>query len=179
MFAGMEEETDFAKDENMSCKFRGVQDVAVMQQAIETEIYGVDPKGEQSFGDTEDALNVLPHNYGDDPPASEAVAEELLVLLLKESRPDYRQEHQKNVIVEQSQSNAVTREVRVHWGPRETYKHTGAHLLEQVRLQMQMAGVSDGRVNDGQPIGEQQEQFDELLQQVRFEATSCLTESNL
>ncbi|KAH9567713.1 hypothetical protein CY35_03G039400 [Sphagnum magellanicum] len=163
---GMEEETDFAKDENMSCKFHGVQDVAVMQQGIETEIYGVDPKGEQSFGDTEDALNVLPDKYGDDPPASEAVAEELLVLLLKESRPDYRQEHQKNVIVEQSQSNAVAKEVRVHWGPRETYKHTGAHLLEQVRLQMQMAGVSDGRVNDGQPIGEQQEQFDELLQQV-------------
>jgi hypothetical protein len=44
---------------------------------------------------------------------------------------------------------------------------------------MQMDGVSDGRVNDGQPIGEQQEQFDELLQQVGFEATSCLTESNL
>jgi hypothetical protein len=166
MFAGMEEETDFAKDENMSCKFRGVQDVAVMQQGIETEIYGVDPKGEQSFGDTEDALNVLPDKYGDDPPASEAVAEELLVLLLKESRPDYRQEHQKNVIVEQFQSNAVAKEVRVHWGPQETYKHTGAHLLEHVRLQMQMAGVSDGRVNDGQPIGEQQEQFDELLQQV-------------
>jgi hypothetical protein len=178
MFAGMEEETDFAKDENMRCKFRGVQDVAVMQQGIETEISEVGPKGEQSFGDTEDALNVLPDKYGDDPPASEAVAEELLVLLLKESRPDYRQEHQKNVIVEQSQSNAVAREVRVHWGPQDTYKHTGAHLLEHVRLQMQMAGVSDGRVNDGQPIGEQQEQFDELLQQVSFEATSCLTESN-
>ncbi len=177
MFAGTEEETDFAKDENMRCKFRGVQDVAVMQQGIETEISGVDPKGEQSFRDTEDALNVLPDKYGDDPPASEAVAEELLVLLLKESRPDYRQEHQKNVIVEQSQSNAVAREVRVHWGPQDTYKHTGAHLLEHVR-QMQMAGVSDGRVNDGQPIGEQQEQFDELLQQVSFEAASCLTESN-
>ncbi|CAK9190991.1 unnamed protein product [Sphagnum troendelagicum] len=145
-----------------------MRDVAVMQQGIETEISGVGPKGEHSFGDTEDALNVLPDKYGDDPPASEAVAEELLVLLLKESRPDYRQEHQKNVIVEQSQSNAVAKEVRVHWGPQETYKHTGAHLLEHDRLQMQMAGVSDGRVNDGQPIGEQQEQFDELLQQVKL-----------
>jgi hypothetical protein len=59
----------------------------------------------------------------------------------------------------------MAREVRIHCGAQQTYKHT-AELLQQVRLQMQMTQVSEGRVDDCQPSCEQEENFDELLQQV-------------
>ncbi|CAM6051286.1 unnamed protein product [Sphagnum compactum] len=158
---GMEGESDFADDE-MSCDLHGVQDALVTEQVIKIEMDGGDQKGEGSSGGTEDDTSIIPDGYSGHPLASEALIEELLV---DKSRPDCKQEDQKNVIIEQSQRNAVAREVRIHCGAQQTYKHT-AELLQQVRLQMQMTEVSEGRVDDCQPSCEQEENFDELLQQV-------------
>jgi len=158
---GMEGESDFADDE-MSCDLHGVQDALVTEQVIKIEMDGGDQKGEGSSGGTEDDTSIIPDGYSGHPLASEALIEELLV---DKSRPDCKQEDQKNVIIEQTQRNAVAREVRIHCGAQQTYKHT-AELLQQVRLQMKMTEVSEGRVDDCQPSCEQEEKFDELLQQV-------------
>ncbi len=168
MFAGMEGESDFADDE-MSCDLNGVQDALVTEQVIKIEMDGGDQNGEGSSGGTEDDTSIIPDGYSGHPLASEALIEELLV---DKSRPDCKQEDQKNVIIEQTQRNAMAREVRIHCGAQQTYKHT-AELLQQVRLQMQMTQVSEGRVDDCQPSCEQEENFDELLQQVSFEAPTC------
>ncbi|KAH9544259.1 hypothetical protein CY35_13G109300 [Sphagnum magellanicum] len=158
---GMEGESDFADDE-MSCDLNGVQDALVTEQVIKIEMDGGDQNGEGSSGGTEDDTSIIPDGYSGHPLASEALIEELLV---DKSRPDCKQEDQKNVIIEQTQRNAMAREVRIHCGAQQTYKHT-AELLQQVRLQMQMTQVSEGRVDDCQPSCEQEENFDELLQQV-------------